>query len=234
VTDEDLVEAGKRAAAEGLRLWHLNVRDPSVADLAAHKPEALRCRDVIDGMLTRTNWRGFTPYAGNHHGPEWCGVTADDCWIEAGLNPVHNASWFGSTHRLYAWAHYLKNPVDLRPNPAPPLGVQRRLAAKLGPTSTVADLPFAIRVGDIIVIGRPTDDPRLRVVGRHILVATGVDLERGIVHTVSGNGVGTGPDGETGREGVVVADVHIGPGGHNGDHVMWVYRPAPIDLSPST
>lgn len=227
-TDADLELAGKNAAAEGMRLWHLDVCDPSATDLAAGKPEPVRWREVIDHLLKVASWKGFTPYAGNHHGPEWCGVTADACWIAAGLDPKHSAAWFGSTHRLYAWAHYKPNPVDGRANPAPAIGVPRRLAAKLGPTSTV-DLPFPIREGDIVVIGRLTDRPELQVVGRHILVATGVDLERGIVHTVSGNGGGKGPDGQW-REGVVVADVHIGPGGHKGDHVKWVYRPAPSDL----
>jgi hypothetical protein len=233
VTDEDLVEAGKNAAAEGLRLWHLDVRDPSVADLAAHKPEALRWRDVIDGICKRTGWAGFTPYKGNHAGLEWCGVTADDCWLTAGLAPRWNAEWFGSTHRLFAWAHYLTNPASARANPPPSAGEQRRMAAKLGPTSKVTDLPFAIREGDVIVIGRPTDLEKLLVVGRHIEIAIGVDLERAIVHTVGGNAGGNGPDGKP-REGITVSERHIGPGGLHGDHVKWIYRPAPGDLAPST
>jgi hypothetical protein len=233
VTDEDLVEAGKNAAAEGLRLWHLDVRDPSVADLAAHKPEALRWRDVIDWHL-QADWLGqLHAVQGQPRRPEWCGVTADDCWIDGGARPEAQRGMV----RLDAPAvrvgalPYRTRSTDARTRRPPACSVA--LARSSGRRRRSPTLPFAIREGDIIVIGRPTDLEKLRLVGRHIEIAIGVDLERGIVHTVSATPAATVPTGKP-REGITVSERHIGPGGHNGDHVMWVYRPAPGDLAPST
>ena len=230
-TDAELEEAGRAALAEGLRLWHLDIGDPAPQYLAEPhlwpSPQwlllherALRWRAVIDDILKSAGWGAQTPYAGNGKGPEWCGLFAAKCWREAGLDPKWLASFFASTYRLHLWAHYL--PFNQHVNPAPALGEPRRLVAKLGPSSTPRDLPFVVRHGDIVVIGGPHDES----VGRHIEVARGTDLARGVILTVGGNAWGNVPDGKS-REGIVIGERHIGG---TGDHVMWIYRPAPGDL----
>ncbi len=235
-TDAELAEAGRKAVLHGLFRWHQDVGDPAAQFLVEpHRDaspkwitlheRALRWRGVIDQIIVASGWGAQTPYKGNNApgSPQWCGMFAADCWKEAGIDPRWLAPFFVSTVRLYNWAHYL--PFNQHKNvPEPARGEPRRLVAKLGPTSKPADLPFAIREGDIVVIGGPHDES----VGRHITVARGpVDVARGVVPTVEGNGWGNGPDG-VGREGIVVGERHIGG---NGDHVMWVYRPAPSDIA---
>jgi len=227
-TDVELAEAGRNVVVEGLRLWHLDVIDPMPGDLApplgtpaaqSRHARALHSRKVIDSILVAAGWDWKVPYAGNRRGPEWCGFFAAACWRAAGIDPKWLAPFFASTLRLHAWAHY-RNWND-KPNPPPAAGLQRRLVAKLGPDSTVKSLPFVPREGDIVIVGdgNPAD-------GDHITIATGVDLERGIIRTVEGNGTGNGPDGNH-REGIVVAERRIGGPGYC---VRWVYRPAPSDL----
>jgi len=219
-TEQDLIDAGRAAAAEGLRLWHLDVRDPSARSLVQGDPEAMRWRTVIDELHKSAGWGGSTPYPGDKVGEQWCGFFAAHCWRAAGLDPKWLASFFASTIRLQAWGQYA--PWGTKANPPPAKGAPRRLVARLGRESKPADLPFTPREGDIVVVGDGSP-----AAGDHITIATGVDLARGIIHTVEGNGSGNGPDGKS-RHGIVVAERPIGGPGYC---VRWIYRPAPSDLA---
>jgi hypothetical protein len=237
-TDAELEQAGEAAVAEGLRLWGLNVGDPAARFLIPPHPgadtqylamyeRASRWREVIDEVYKAAGWGAATPYAGNGVGnaAQWCGFFGAACWRAAGIDPKWLAPFFASTVRLYNWARYL--PFNQHKNdPAPKDGEPRRLIAKLGPDSTPADLPFPVRQGDIVIIGGPHDRPEDRIVGRHITIARGVDLSRRVILTVEANAFGTLHDGRYG-EGIVISERKIGGAG---DHVMWIYRPAPNDL----
>jgi hypothetical protein len=238
VTDAELAEAGRAAVAEGMRLWRLDVGDPAPQFLAEpHKDatpkwielhqRAVRWRETIDEVYTAAGWGASTPYRGNNVGvaAQWCGFFAAACWKAAGIDPKWLAPFFASTVRLYNWAHY--RPFNQHKNvPEPKPGEPRRLVAKLGPGSKSADVPFAVREGDIVVIGGPHDE----AVGRHITIARGpVDVARSVIPTIEGNGWGKAPVGPD-REGIVMGERHIGG---NGDHVMWIYRPAPSDIEPA-
>jgi len=219
-TDRDLELAGEDAAAEGLRLWHLDVRDPSARSLVEGNPEAIRWRAVIDDIHKAAGWGSRTPYPGDGVGEQWCGFTAAKMWREAGIDPKWLPSFFASTIRLQAWGQYA--PWGANANPPPAKGAPRRLVAKLGRESKWADLPFTPRAGDIVVVGDGSP-----AAGDHIGVATGIDIARGIIRTVEGNGSGNGPDGKH-RHGIVVAERAIGGPGYC---VRWIYRPAPGDLA---
>jgi hypothetical protein len=218
-TEAELVEAGRAAVVEGLRLWHLDVVDPSPRALADGDQRALEDRKVIDSILIAGGWDWMVPYAGNRRGPEWCGFFAAACWRAAGIDPKWLAPFFASTLRLHAWGHY-RNWND-KANPLPAAGEQRRLVARLDRHSTVKSLPFIPREGDIVIVGdgNPAE-------GDHITITTGFDAEAGLVLTVEGNGGGLGPDGKR-REGIVTGRRPIGIEPHC---VRWIYRPSPSDL----
>jgi hypothetical protein len=230
-TDTELAEAGKAAAAEGLRLFHLDVVDPwpvdllppptgNLARLRAHT-RAVESRIIIDGIFEAAGWGADTPYPGNRRGREWCGFFAAACWRAAGMDPKWLAPFFASTLRLGSWVRY--RDWNKYKNPAPPTGAPRRLVAKLDRESSVDSLPFAVREGDIVIVGDGSPAE-----GEHITIALGGVTSRRTILTVSGNGGGNGPDGKS-REGVVLREYAIGG---TGRIVLWVYRPAPSDLEP--
>lgn len=216
--DVELARAGQRAVAEARRLWELDVYDPKMRDKSEH---ANASRAVIDEILHATGWGGYAPYTGDDDPemPQWCGLFAERCWLAAGIDPAAVRRFWPSTYRMRQWAHY--KPFDGTPNPKPTEGPYR-LAVKLGPKSTPADLPFAPRAGDILVVGdgKPED-------GDHIAIVDDYDEDLGIFMTYEGNGVGRGPKGNR-REGIVRAERKLGEGG--GYFAMWLYRPAPHDL----
>lgn len=227
-TDADLEEAGKAAAAEGMRLFHLDVTDPYPHELAAplatataqaRHARAVESRKVIDEIFHAAGWGADTPYPGNRIGREWCGFTAAACWRAAGIDPKWLAAFFASTLRLAAWAGY--RDWNTHKNPPPPIGQARRLVAKLDRTSTAGSLRFGPREGDIVIVGdgAPAE-------GEHITIAVGGVTAAGTIMTVSGNGGGNGPDGKH-REGIVLREYQIGGPGRI---VLWIYRPAPSDL----
>jgi hypothetical protein len=226
-TQQDrLREAGVRAYRAAAEIWCRDIIDPSAADLApppvgsvarerAHT-RAVQSRMEIDSMLNACGWGWATPYKGNRLGPEWCGIFAAKCWREAGLDPALLATWFPSTYRLHAWAHY--NPFDDKhPNRKPATGPYR-LAVKL---TGLKPEQVDAQAGDIVVVGDGSPEH-----GDHITVLEGFDKTRGLFSTVSGNGGGAGPDGKH-REGVVVRDFPLAGTGYR---AMWLYRPALSDL----
>jgi hypothetical protein len=231
VTDAELLEAGKRAAAEGLRLFHLDVIDPWPADLVPPPPNSLArmrahtravdSRIVIDDIFAAAGWGADTPYPGNRRGREWCGFFAAKCWREAGIDPKWLAPFFASTLRLASWCSY--RAWGNYKNPTPHAGVQRRLVAKCGRDTKPENMPFDVREGDIVIVGDGSPAE-----GEHITIALGGVTSKRTIMTVSGNGGGNGPDGKN-REGIVLREYSIGG---TGRIVLWVYRPAPGDLEP--
>jgi len=221
MTDADLAAAGMAAVVEGVRLFYLDVQDPSSLALARGDLEATRWRSVIDQIHKDAGWGSETPYRGNRVGREWCGFFVAACWRTAGIDPKWLATYWASTYRLGRWGSY-QTFDDHHPNPPPAAGVQRRLMAKLDPSSSAKTLPFVPREGDIVVIGdgSPPD-------GDHITLCVGFDPAKGIIRTVEGNGIGNGPDGKR-REGIVMGERKIGGQGYC---VRRIYRPAPGDLT---
>jgi hypothetical protein len=76
------------------------------------------------------------------------------------------------------------------------------------------------RAGDVIIVGDGNPP-----VGDHITVCCGFDAKTSTVSTISGNGVGLGPDGKR-REGIVRRDFKPG----EGYQPLWLVRPAFDDL----
>lgn len=213
-----LTQAGQLALAEAVRLWHADIIDPSVADLTdpdrpGHE-RAIRSREHIDRMLKAAGWGGHAPYAGNRRGPEWCGIFAAACWRVAGIKPELLATWFASTYRLFAWAHYRS--FNSKANPKPPSGPYR-VAVKL--TGLRAD-QVNTRAGDVLVVGDGSPE-----YGDHITIVK--SYADGVFATISGNGGGVGPDGKH-REGVVARDFQLTGTGYR---ALWLYRPAVGDLA---
>jgi hypothetical protein len=204
-----LLRAGELAAQTAEKLFALNVYDPPANDQSAR---AIASRSVIDHVLTQAGWGFATPY----HGPEpqWCGLFAATCWRAAGLNPKWLATYWASTYRLALWAQY-RNFDAKHPNPAPPPSDGVRLYVDLQRATDIEP-----RAGDVVIVG--DGNP---AVGDHITVCCGFDAKTGAVSTVSGNGVGLGPDGKR-REGIVRRDFKPG----DGYKPMWLVRPAFDDL----
>jgi hypothetical protein len=213
VTDEDLKEAGERAVAEAQRLWALDVYDPP---MSLHNEAADRSRKVIDEILTIAGWLWEVPYRGDT-ACEWCGLFAAACWHAAGIDPCWLATYFASTYRLDIWARY-QSFNGKHPNPKPPDGPYR-LIANLDAHST--RVPWMPRAGDILMIGDGVPE-----YGDHITIVESYDPATMTFMTLSGNGVGLGPDGKH-RQGIVRATAHVGGGGYCARRLI---RPAPGDL----
>jgi hypothetical protein len=73
--------------------------------------------------------------------------------------------------------------------------------------------------GDILMIGGGSP-----AMGNHITIVE--SYAAGVFQTISGNGVGLGPDGKR-RQGIVRAAVHLGGGGYCARRLV---RPAAADL----
>jgi hypothetical protein len=221
----DIIEFGKRVVEAATRLFQSDIIDPSANDLAspplddayrrkAHA-RAVRSREAIDDMLKACGWGAHVPYAGNHHGPEWCGIFAGKCYREAGLDPQWLATWFPSTYRLNRWATY--RPFDAKHvNKKPLLGPYRQAIKVDG------KLPdgFVMPAGAIVVVGDGTPSE-----GDHITI--GVRVTATGIFTISGNGGGNGPDGKH-REGVVEREFPFVAS--SGYRVLWIYVAAPSDV----
>lgn len=223
--EQRLIDAGRAALAEMERLFQLDVIDPAARDLAPPAPgsspklhlaheRAVHSREVIDEILKACGWGWRTPYAGNHLGPEWCGLAAGKGWAAAGLDPTWLAAFFPSTLRLHYWAHYRDwNDHGNRP----PASGPRRVAIQVD-----GKLPdgFTPREGDIVIVGDGNPG-----VGDHITVFKR-EVAPGRWLTISGNGGGNGPDGKY-REGIVEREFSLSGTGYR---VLWIYRPALSDL----
>ncbi len=184
---------------EAARSWNSDIYDPLRSDKTVG---AARSRASISRMLVDCGWTWEAPYKGDGH-VEWCGIFAGACWRAAGLDPKWLATYFASTYRLDLWSSY-RSFDSAHPNPRP--AGDRRIHLELIPEST--GLPFDPRPGDILMIG-----DGLPPMGDHITLVESYDAGRRVFHTISGNGVGIGPDGKR-RQGVVRADVHLGGGGY--------------------
>jgi hypothetical protein len=215
MTDADLVDAGRAAVAEGLRLWHLDIIDPKRSDDSDH---AKRSRKDIDDILAAAGWEWQVPYRGDGQ-LEWCGLFVAACWRAAGIDPRWLGTYFASTYRLNLWSTY-RQMNDRHPNPEPKTG-PRRVMARLDQTST--SLPWEPREGDILTIGdgSPVD-------GDHICLVRSYDATKRIFSTIEGNGTGLGPDGRR-RQGVVLGERRLGGEGYCARRLI---RPAPTDLEP--
>lgn len=207
-------DAGGRAVAEAQRLFALDVYDPRRDDTSA---AADHSRSVIDAILTSAGWLWEVPYKGDGQ-VEWCGMFAAACWHGAGIDPRWLATYFASTYRLDIWARYQSFDVK-HPNPKPAAGPYRTIAnADAHSTS----LPWDPEPGDIVMIGDGAPE-----YGDHITVAVSYDAATKTVATISGNGVGMGPDGKR-RQGIVKSTVHLGGGGYC---IRRVIRPAESDVA---
>lgn len=209
-----LTYAGELAAAEALRLWNLDIYDPPHRDKRPRTPE---CLAVINEIIANNGWGNNVKYTGNGP-PQWCGMFAGKCWREAGLDPAWLPSYWASTYRLSLWAHYRRFSATSKANPPPVDRGDRRVITALGPGHALLCAP---RPGDIVIVGDGTPAE-----GDHITLCVGYDGARQVFDTISGNGGGVGPHGNS-REGVSRREYAVDRGGYR---AMLVIRPAFGDL----
>jgi len=206
-----LHDAGEAAAREAERLWRLDIFDPPRGSQGPRAAESLR---VISDIIRNAGWSWSLPYLQNGP-PEWCGMFAAKCWK---VDPKWFATYWASTYRMLLWARY-KSFSPAHPNPPPPPGVERRLLVQIVSRNSFSSAP---RRGDIIIVGTGSgDDP-----GDHITINMGYNPATGAFDTISGNGGGIGPLGNS-REGISRRTYTIGQSGYR---PMWLVRPAPGDL----
>lgn len=210
----DIIDAGRRALAEAQRLFALDVYDPP---RGLHNEPAERSRRVISDILKACGWTWPEVYPYDHDGQvEWCCLFAGACWRQAGLDPKWLAVFFASTMRLDAWAAYER--WNEHQNPKPAAGPFRLLAELDAHSITV---PFVPQEGDILLIGDGSP-----AAGDHCTIVESYDPARRTFQTISGNGVGLGPDGKR-RQGVVRSEVRLGGPGFCARRLI---RPSPLDL----
>ena len=208
-----MTEPGDRAVAEARRLFALDVYDPPAS---MHNEAAERSRKVIDQILTSAGWLWEVPYRGDGQ-VEWCGLFAAACWHAAGIDPHWLATYFASTYRLDVWARY--ESFDAKhPNPKPAAGPHRMIANLDAHSTAVPWLPLP---GDILMIGDGTP-----AAGDHITIVESYDPASLTFTTLSGNGVGLGPDGKR-RQGIVRSTARVGGAGYCARRLI---RPAPGDI----
>lgn len=210
--EERLELAGKVALAEAKICWLLNI-----SDLPASGTERARCAFFID-QLIRTplgiDWYWEEPYKANGQ-YEWCGTLPARGWGRAGIKLALRRRFFSSNYRLDRFARYQSiddKPAEVKPTTPGP----HRMIIELNPSSTVDKVRFPDgtrpRSGDIMLIG----PERLKAkpapaYGMHVTMIDSFDPSSEWVHTVEGNGTGTGPKGNT-QHGMVRAQRRIGLG----------------------
>ena len=204
-------DPGATAVAEARRLFDLDVYDPPRGD---QRPAAQRSRLAIDALLKASGWTWEVPYRGDGQ-VEWCGLFAGACWRTAGMPLDTVRTFLPSTYRLDLWGRYKS--FDAKHVNARPLAGPRRLFAEFDEHSTL--LPFEPRAGDILTIG-----PAGSGYGKHICLVE--SYESGVFHTIEGNGVGVGPDGNR-RQGIVRGRRSLGG---TAWHARRLIRPAPGDV----
>lgn len=225
VDEAALVAAGERAVATALAWWRLDIYDPRINDTSAN---AKRSKNFIDEFCKLVGWTWIVPYDGDGE-VEWCGIFAGAAWRKAGLKLDIAKTFFPSTWRLVAFAHY--KPYDEKnKNQKPKKGPYRRIMY-FDEKSKTTDVPthddgvslesFIPRAGDVVIIGPAGKD-------KHICLLEKVTVEDGVCwfHTIEGNGTGTDPD-DNKQHGVVRAKRRIGG---TGWHVRKVIRLAPSDV----
>ncbi len=211
---DSIAAAGQRALDEALRLFALDVIDPPAS---LHTVQAEHSRGVINDILTATGWRWEVPYKGDHQ-IEWCGLFAGACWHAAGLDPKWLATYFASTYRIDTWGRY-QTFDPKHPNQKPATGPYRMV---VNLTQESSDVPFPPMPGDILMIGDGTPP-----MGDHITIVENYNPVTKVFVTVSGNGVGLGPDGRR-RQGIVRSTAHVGGRGYCARRLV---RPSASDLA---
>lgn len=211
MSEDKLVTFGERVAERMEALWKLDVFDPPVG--SSH-PRAKFCLDTISKIIARNGWGWALPYRGDGP-PQWCGMTAGDAYAEAGLDPSWLSAYFASTYRLKLWATYQRFSRTSKANPTP-TSSDRRVYADLRKTFTVKP-----QAGDIVIVGDGNPD-----VGDHVTVCMGYDPTTKTFDTISGNGGGVGPKGNS-RQGISRKSYRIGQSGYA---PMFLIRAASSDL----
>jgi hypothetical protein len=212
--DAELEAAGRRALEAALVLFGRDIVDPAKSD---HGTNADRCRHEIEACLKAGGRADLIPYLGDGH-CQWCGYFLAKCYLEAGIDPALLPTWFGSTWRLWAFATYHDFDDEHR-NPRPSSGPYRLACELDGKAPT-----FEPRAGDILIVGNGSPKE-----GDHITIVESFDAATGTFVTISGNGSGTGPKGNS-REGVSRKSFKLK--GDAGAYIaMWLYRIAPGDLA---
>jgi hypothetical protein len=206
--------AGDLAAREAERLWSLDIYDPQHGD---KRPRTAECLAVINDIIRANGWGANTEYTGNGP-PQWCGMFAGKCWRTAGLDPTWLATYWASTYRIGLWARYERFAATSKANPPPADRSDRRTFVKLVPKGALAVMP---RAGDIVIVG--DGNPKE---GDHVTLNVGYDEKRRVFDTISGNGGGVGPNGNS-REGISRREYAIDSGGYR---AMFLMRPAFRDL----
>ena len=204
--------AGERVANLATQIWEEDVFDARVSDKTT---EGLRCKTRISDFTRENNWG---TYKGDGSGTQWCGMFAWYCWKHAGsLDPKWLKSYSQSTYRNQLWAQYKNwSKNDLNPRAADP--TDRRLYVDLRKPFPAG---FTPQQGDVVIVGDGTPS-----FGDHITLLTDYDAVTGAYKTISGNGGGLGPNGNS-REGVSLKTYYLNKGGYR---VMWLIRPAFGDL----
>jgi hypothetical protein len=211
-----LVRAGELAALEMERLWQLDIIDPKIG---SKDPRAARSLVEINRIIVRNGWGKPGAYKGNGP-PQWCGMAAGDAWATAGMDPRPLAAFWASTLRLITWARY--RAFNGHANATPPANVDdRRMLVKLEVGKPIAFVP---RRGDVIIVGDGKDPA-----GDHINVNMGFNEATRSFDTISGNGGGVGPNGDTRdfRGGVSRREYFVDKGIFR---AMWAVRPSFADL----
>lgn len=191
--------AGQRALTEARRLWNLDVVD---FRSDSKNPRAAECLATISEIIRFGGWLPAGGYKGGNSSPQWCGLFAAWCWAKgAGFDPKWIPEWFASTLRLIAWARYERNPANGHANDPRPAALEdRRLCVELKRGEPLAVEP---REGDIVIVGDGSPH-----VGDHVTLCAAWNANRRSFTTISGNGGGMGPKGDS-REGVSLREYLI-------------------------
>lgn len=212
MSEDKLKAFGEAVAARMEELWKLDVFDPKIG---SSLPRTKFCLDTIERIIKRNGWGWATPYRGDGP-PQWCGMTAGDAYAEAGLDPTWLSAYFASTIRLQCWATYQRWDRNSKPNPRPAAGAPRRLYVDLRKPFTVEP-----QLGDIVIVG--DGDPGF---GDHVTVNMGYDAATRTFDTISGNGGGLGPRGDS-RQGISRKKYRISQAGYA---PMYLIRAASDDV----
>lgn len=209
---DKLEEFGLKVAANLEAMWKLDVFDPPIG--SSH-PRAAFCLKEIEKIIAANGWQWALPYRGDGP-PQWCGMTIGKAYADAGLDPSWLSSYFPSTYRLMLWATYQRYDSKGKQNPPPSSKDDLRLYVDLRK-------PFSVepRPGDIVIVG--DGNPSW---GDHITGCVGYDPVTRTFDTISGNGGGVGPRGNS-RQGISRRKYVIGAPGY---HPMFLIRPATGDL----
>lgn len=200
---------GEKAVERALELWTTDVYDPKTDD---KKLDATRCKAMILKFIHEgLRWTWEDDYTGDGDF-EWCLAFALFCWPE--LKESVRVVYGASTYRMDRCGAYRS--AFGEPNPAPSDEKRRRLYMKCDGSTTVDDLAWEPRAGDIALVGRAG-------YGTHGVLVERFDKENGCLITIEGNADGEGPNGEQ-QEGVIRCERFFGGHAPGAVHVRRVIR----------